>query len=374
MRRRRSEKRLVPLRVLMTLDTVGGIWRFGMDLARALQPRNVCFVFATLGPPPSAAQKEEAQAYGDIVHLPLPLDWLAAKEGDLADIPDRIAALSEHRAADIIHLNLPTQAAGIETDKPVVVMSHSCVPTWFRGLRNTAPPETWEWHTRLNRQGLSRADVVLAPSRSHADLMEATYGTIRNLRVAHNATGAAPHMTERGNRDGVVAVGRWWDEGKNGVVLDQLAARADYPLTMIGSVKGPNGEHFEIQNARHAGPLSHQDTLVRIANAETFVSPSVYEPFGLAALEAAACRTPLVLADIPTYRELWDGAALFVSPHDPAAYAEAIARLRKERQLREIMAQLASNRATRFTPVRQAAAMRAVYDSLALPAMNVNAG
>ncbi len=207
MRRRRSEKRLVPLRVLMTLDTVGGIWRFGMDLARALQPRNVCFVFATLGPPPSAAQKEEAQAYGDIVHLPLPLDWLAAKEGDLADIPDRIAALSEHRAADIIHLNLPTQAAGIETDKPVVVMSHSCVPTWFRGLRNTAPPETWEWHTRLNRQGLSRADVVLAPSRSHADLMEATYGTIRNLRVAHNATGAAPHMTERGNRDGVVAVG-----------------------------------------------------------------------------------------------------------------------------------------------------------------------
>jgi glycosyltransferase involved in cell wall biosynthesis len=365
---------LAPLRVLMTLDAVGGVWRFGMELARALEPRNVSFVFAIFGPAPTEAQWQEAKALGKLIHLPLPLDWQAGKESDLAEIPDRIAEIAERHEVDLIHLNLPTQAAGLETGKPVVVMSHSCLPTWFHAVRKTPPPEGWDWHTRLNRQGISRADVVLAPSRSHADLMEATYGRIRNLRVVHHAAAAVPHTIDRSQKDGVVAVGRWWDEGENGAVMDEVAARIVRPVTMIGSATGPNGETLEIRNAGHLGPLSHADTLERIGKAEVFVSPSLYEPFGLAALEAAACRTPLVLADIPTYRELWEGAALFVPPGDPAAYAEAIEKLATERQLREILAQLASNRATRFTPVRQATAMRAVYDSLALPSVNVNAG
>lgn len=49
MRRRRSEKVLAPLRVLMTLDAVSDVWRFGMNLAGALKSRNVSFVFVTLG-------------------------------------------------------------------------------------------------------------------------------------------------------------------------------------------------------------------------------------------------------------------------------------------------------------------------------------
>ena len=39
-----------------------------------------------------------------------------------------------------------------------------------------------------------------------------------------------------------------------------------------------------------------------------------YEPFGLAVLEAAQAGCALVLSDIPTFRELWDGAAMFVPP------------------------------------------------------------
>ncbi|HWU64080.1 MAG TPA: glycosyltransferase family 4 protein [Ensifer sp.] len=374
MRRRRAEKLLAPLRVLMTIDAVGDVWRFSMDLARALQPRGVSFVFVAFGPNPSAGQLQEAEALGDLVHLPLPPDWLATDEGEVAGVPERLAALADDHEVDLIHLNLPTQAAGLETAKPVVVMSHSCVPTWFRAVKKTAAPDDWQWHERLNRQGISRADAVLAPSRAHADLMISTYGPIRNLRVVHYATGAVPRAADRIGRQGVVAVGRWWDEGKNGAVLHEAAARMTPRLTMIGATAGPNGERLEIRHADHTGPLSHAETVQRIGAAEVFISPSLYEPFGLAALEAAACRTPLVLADIPTYRELWEGAALFVSPTDPSAYADAVYKLLHERQLREIFAQLASNRATRFTPVRQAAAMRTVYDSLTLPTISMTAG
>ena len=38
-----------------------------------------------------------------------------------------------------------------------------------------------------------------------------------------------------------------------------------------------------------------------------------YEPFGLAVLEAAQAGMRLVLSDIPSFRELWDGAATFVA-------------------------------------------------------------
>ena len=44
-----------------------------------------------------------------------------------------------------------------------------------------------------------------------------------------------------------------------------------------------------------------------------------YEPFGLAVLEAAQAGCALVLSDIPTFRELWNGAAQFVPPGDDAA-------------------------------------------------------
>ena len=58
-----------------------------------------------------------------------------------------------------------------------------------------------------------------------------------------------------------------------------------------------------------------------------FVSSARYEPFGLAVLEAAAAGCALVLSDIPTFRELWDGAATFVACDDDLALAQAIERI-----------------------------------------------
>jgi glycosyltransferase involved in cell wall biosynthesis len=47
------------------------------------------------------------------------------------------------------------------------------------------------------------------------------------------------------------------------------------------------------------------------------VAPSLYEPFGLAVAEAARAARPLVLSDIPTFRELWGDAALTSRPAMP---------------------------------------------------------
>ena len=62
--------------------------------------------------------------------------------------------------------------------------------------------------------------------------------------------------------------------------------------------------------------LSAEEMRQQFGRAAIYALPARYEPFGLSILEAALCRCALVLGDIPSLRELWDGAALFVPPDD----------------------------------------------------------
>ena len=49
-------------RVLMTADTIGGVWTYAIDLCRALIPHGVEVTLATMGNLPSAEQRRQAAA------------------------------------------------------------------------------------------------------------------------------------------------------------------------------------------------------------------------------------------------------------------------------------------------------------------------
>ena len=57
-----------------------------------------------------------------------------------------------------------------------------------------------------------------------------------------------------------------------------------------------------------------------------FAAPALYEPFGLTVLEAAAAGCALVLGDIASLRENWEGAAIFLPPADASAWQAALTR------------------------------------------------
>ena len=346
--------------ILMTLDAAGGVWRYAMDLAKAMKEHT--FVFLGFGPPPSVQQRAEAEAIGELCWSKLPLDWMVPDPVALQDVPDEVSRTAARYAVDVIHLNLPSQAAGLQTERPVVIVSHSCVATWFRGVKGTDLPPNWAWQGNLNRMGLLRADVVLAPSASHAALMTGAYGPIP-ITVVPNATLA--HDRQATDVPKVIASGRWWDEGKNGATLDAAAARMDWPLTMLGPLKGPTGQGFRPQHATAPGNLPHGDAMAMMRDAGIFVSPSLYEPFGLAVAEAARCAIPLMLADIPTFRELWDGAAIFFPTRDSTALADAVNELSADAELRRRLGRAALLRSRKFAPEVQAQAMTAIYARLA---------
>ena len=78
---------------------------------------------------------------------------------------------------------------------------------------------------------------------------------------------------------------------------------------------------------RTPGYLPQPDLARVVAGAAAVVVPSWYEGFGLPALEALACGTPVVAADLPALREVLGDQAELVPPGDPAALAGALARV-----------------------------------------------
>lgn len=98
-----------------------------------------------------------------------------------------------------------------------------------------------------------------------------------------------------------------------------------------------------------------------MARAEIYAAPAPYEPFGLAILEAAHAGCALVLADIPSLRENWDGAALFSDPRSPAEFTDHLQRLIASPQERRALQAAARQRAATFDSKRMAAAYVKLY-------------
>jgi glycosyltransferase involved in cell wall biosynthesis len=174
--------------------------------------------------------------------------------------------------------------------------------------------------------------------------------------------------------DFVVTAGRLWDEGKNVATLDAAAARLGVPFQAAGQTKGPNGARIRLDHIKGLGEISATRMAGVLSARPIYASAAVYEPFGLSVLEAAQASCALVLSDIPTHRELWSGAAIFVPPRDADAFASAIQDLIDDSDERQQLGQLARARAQFYSPERMARGMAEIYARVTQPHAQLIAG
>jgi glycosyltransferase involved in cell wall biosynthesis len=104
--------------------------------------------------------------------------------------------------------------------------------------------------------------------------------------------------------------------------------------------------------------------------ADLFVYPSLYEGFGLPALEAMSCGTPVVASNVSSLPEVVGDAGILVEPTDPEALADALHKVLIDRPLREDLRSKGLQRAETFTWSRAAAETVAVYDRALAGAMS----
>jgi D-inositol-3-phosphate glycosyltransferase len=166
------------------------------------------------------------------------------------------------------------------------------------------------------------------------------------------------------------------------VAVRTLAAlgpdHGDARLVVVGGPSGPHGEEEVLRIAALVSDLGLEDRVVFVPPrphellstyyraADVCLVPSRSESFGLVALEAAACGTPVVASDVGGLRSLVDHGRTGYLVDDPTAEAFAgwVRQLLAEPLLGERLGTGAVLRARRYTWARAAHLLREIYAEL----------
>ena len=349
-------------RILLTTDVVGGVWDFCVVLARELRPHGYVALLA-LGTPTPAQRQTAADVGAELVSLPLKLEWMQDSEADVRHTREVVRDVVRELRADIVHAN-QFAAACAEVDLPVILTLHSDVLSWRRALYGTTHvPAEWQPYAGLVREALNRADAVVAVSDFLGREVAQLYATHRSVEVIHNGWPQQPPPRARCERITLTA-GRIWDAAKN-VALAAEAAQGWNPgeVYLAGETTHPDGGRADVPAPLQAlGFLERQQIDGWLRRSAVYLSTARYDPFGLLPLQAALSGCALLLSDIPSYREVWDGAACFFRSNDATDLRRQWRTLLDDPQRLEKLQHDAYRRAsTHYTAEMMARAYRGLY-------------
>lgn len=351
------------MKILMTADTVGGVWTYALELARALGDHQIAL--ATMGALLSPHQRQQAEhtANLEIFESDFKLEWMQDPWRDVERAGDWLLELQSELRPDVVHLNGYAHGA-LEWSAPVLMAGHSCVLSWWRAVRGEAASADWNRYRREVARGLQAADLVVAPTSAMLQELEDFYAPLPQTQVIFNGRASA-RFAPANKQDFILTAGRLWDEAKNIAALEKVAPRLKWPVCVAGDECGPEGGSTPARGVRSLGWLNEKELAGQMARAAIYALPARYEPFGLSALEAGLSGCALVLGDIPSLREVWGEAAFFVAPDDADALEAVLRRLIENQDERTAAGQRARARALQFTPQRMAQEYRASYQKLA---------
>ena len=275
---------------------------------------------------------------------------------------------------------------------PVVASVHDILPHMLRGVpgQDVLRHPVDRLFDGLAMSGLRRCERILASSAFTRDCLVSELGIpAEKIRVIHLGVDPqvfrpVPVRPDFRARYGLEAAGACVlyvgaeTRRKNLRTLLAAIARLKGAMPAIRLVKAGGPEHAE----RHRQLLAEIETLglrehvifaghvplpdlVRLYSlAEVFVLPSLYEGFGLPALEAMACGAAVVCSRAAALREVVGEAALTVEAQDVEGLAGAIERVIADRRLRQELGRAGLERARSFNWARTARDTMAVYTEL----------
>ncbi len=323
------------MRILMTTDTVGGVWTYTRELAAGLldEDASTSLLLVTFGGTHSNEQAEWLQrmraAYGKrfaFEATTLPLEWQPENQKAYVYAEPLLRRLAKSFGAEVFHTNQFCFGA-LPVACPKVVVAHSDVLSWARAVRGDAGLPESEWlktYVELVSAGLQGASVVVAPSAAMLSDLRNGFDVQTALRVIANGRDVRPLRIAKKLQ--AVTAGRVWDEAKGMAVLEDLFSPV--PILIAGETTSASATYDAERLRRRVllGRLSEAATLELFAESAIYLVTSLYEPFGLSAIEAAQCGCAIVARDIPSQREVWsDAATYFKSADDLKAALEHLA-------------------------------------------------
>ncbi len=359
------------MHVLVTADTVGGVWTYTRELVTGLSQRGHHVTLVSFGEIPTHSQSDWLDGLRNVDYraTAFKLEWMQDSLDDLRQSREFLEDVISETHPDLLHFSQYCYGS-IKTSIPKIVVAHSDVVSWWVAVHGEEPqPNDWIRPYRdLVRSGLAGADVVVAPSRWMLQTASTFYGSHRNGVVIYNGRNPGlfnPHTTKD---DLAVTVGRVWDKAKQVSLLTQ--AEHHVPVWIAGEEQHPDpafqgSDKLRARGVRVCGKQSEAQLRQLFSRASMYIATSQYEPFGLAPVEAAFSRCAIIANDIPTFRELWGETACYFERNNPEDLARKIDRLQSDKVLRLTYSNLAYRRARqRYTAERMVSDYVNLYTSL----------
>jgi D-inositol-3-phosphate glycosyltransferase len=321
---------------------------------------------------------------------PVPKHALAELVDPFVDASMR--RMLEREPIDVLHANYWLSGAVAhrlkhELDVPMVATFH----TLARVKAEAGVDDDAEHRTRVEHEVVACADLMLASTNDEraqlASLYDAELDRIEVVPPGVDHTVFVPG--DRGaarQRLGIVAprvllfVGRIQRLKGADLAIRALAALDDPKLALV-IVGGPSGRDGSTEQARvHAlaeelgvsaqihwvSPRRHDRLADYYRAADVCIVPSRSESFGLVALEAAACGTPVVAAAVGGLRSLVDheNTGFLIEGRDPDDFAAPVAQLFADEILASEMGVSAAARSKRYSWSMTAGRLRRLYGDL----------
>ena len=313
----------------------------------------------------------------DVIVAKPPLNGAHARRAVYA-IWEGLALPGSRADASLIHYPADTGAM-FKTSLPIVATIHGVAAAAVPGLRRPLPERVWMARARRLARVATRLITV---SRASANDLE------RWLRLPAGSFKVIPHGVDHGRFHPIpIEAARARVEHlelperfflylgnieprKNLLALlraleEPVLRSHGVPLVVAGKPAWDAGPILEAVDraplARYVGRVDDEHVAALMVLARAFVFPSLYEGFGLPVLEAMACGTPTVAADIAALREVADGAAYLADPANPSVFAAAIAHVITDGPTRRELAAAGVQRASAFDWAASASAHADVF-------------
>lgn len=354
-----------------------GVGRYVAALHQGLQGQAVTFIrlAPTIPPLPTACY-----------------NWLQGLNLDVRTFLTNYPVWAAYPPADLYHITSQNLASLLLFRRPpgrIVITVHDIIPYIVRQNPQLSVYRTWadRFFDRLAMLGLAQADLLLADStytkQSLIDQLGLNPTKIKVVFIGIDHTRFCPQAVPASFRERYgLPAGRPYllfvgseDPRKNlGTLLEAFALLLPrFPnaiLIKAGAV------HFREQAAklRHQAQalgitanvifleqLPDEDIPILYNLADLLVIPSLLEGFGLPALEAMACGTPVIAANASSLPEIVGEAGILFDPQKPTELAAALEQLLADPEKQRTLSQAGLARAQTFTLAQQANQTWAAY-------------
>src|SRR5437762_1543425 len=210
------------MHVLMTADTVGGVWTYTQELVSQLIQQGIRVTLVSLGKLPSPQQSAWIDALPELDYRPTDyrLEWMQDSERDVEESGNYLESVIREVRPDLLHFNQYCYGT-ISPELPRIVVAHSDVVSWWVAVHGKEPDDSqWmRWYRDTVTSGLSHADVVVAPSQWMLDAVHTYYVRPSFGVVIHNGRDPRLFASDTPKENRVLSIGRLWDAGKQGSLL-----------------------------------------------------------------------------------------------------------------------------------------------------------